>query len=1112
MDETNLYKLNLRVLNFLRDTEGKDFSFDDVKESFSYNELITILRDGNHYVKEFVNKLETIEFDPDFQAIIDERSRICIEEERHGEYLNFASGDVILSAIEEFKPENIYHYVSFLKTDEDIIRALQMHIVKKDKDAVGKLVTLLKDDNLKLKYLSRVSKYYYSDIISSITDEKIIPKVIEKYPKESGALISKLENEDMRIYYYERNFRKLDQYSKSRIFKTLTEENKVKYLNRYWKHFSSEEKVSHLASIKNDELLLEKITQLSDIEKIKLIDCLSKNRIELIDKIESSITYKNSKRLIKQILKNNIESAIEYLNVDKLMTSTNDKRKLKIIEENSYYSYSIISLATVKKFKSIEKYLNHADGLPHYDERFNSLISRYAEEYKLNPEHLIKIIKLTGLETLKNIRSEKLQKIINLDEKDFNKIIGLLDIEKHKMDINTLNDNINIYLQRSFRLQNPDIINISSHIRLAIQNNEQEQALALMDKIVNEFDISKILNKHNLTSAEFLKKLVEKTNPDQEIVSCLLEITNEYIGYKRNAFLKENMAIYQRTFSIADYDVKSAQKFIIENFPTSFIKKVIFNENRFGLENGASQEEIELFNHPTALETIIQFRRNPLQFKGMPEDAKKYMTTFNKLFEKNFKHNLIHMLPTDDVKMTYKPNQYVDPNMVREVLLDLDVDVLKQGILSNDELYQTLEKTLTRYKLYGFNEEMRSTFSNADLWLDSSTLSSLINYFPVVYEELKEKLDKGEIKNITLPAILDLAQCYSMSSNKLAMVFGQDNIRLISSNPGPNSASWSKEKRIEKAQKYLKAMYERKNISIPPVDEDLELANGKKMNVVIGNVTDPINLTYGERTGACMRIGGHADSLFDFCLKDDNGFHIRFSSPDDDGFVSRVSGFRNGNTIFLNELRFSADGRYTNDDVREACALAAQLLIERSKDSSSPIENVVIAPEYVMSGEKRIPLNVSDVKKGVGNFYTDVTSDNATILATSNPDNSLVPIKLGNGGVQKYQVQRGKVRMYEGEKCLEHIDRIEIIDQMLSGKPIDEAEPKPKKDIAFCYCGEDWYVTIDTKGNVGEYIMASSNKKELANREKDACVAQLRERLGHSNEDTNTNSVGGVRR
>ena len=78
------------------------------------------------------------------------------------------------------------------------------------------------------------------------------------------------------------------------------------------------------------------------------------------------------------------------------------------------------------------------------------------------------------------------------------------------------------------------------------------------------------------------------------------------------------------------------------------------------------------------------------------------------------------------------------------------------------------------------------------------------------------------------------------------------------------------------------------------------------------------------------------------------------------------------------------------------------------------------------------------------------------------------------GGIKKYPVQRGKVRMYEGEKALEHLERIELVDQIISGKPIDEATTKPKKDIMFCYCGEDWYVTVDSKGNIGEYVMANS--------------------------------------
>ena len=281
-------------------------------------------------------------------------------------------------------------------------------------------------------------------------------------------------------------------------------------------------------------------------------------------------------------------------------------------------------------------------------------------------------------------------------------------------------------------------------------------------------------------------------------------------------------------------------------------------------------------------------------------------------------------------------------------------------------------------------------------------------------------------------------------------------------------------------------MYERKHVSVPPCDQDFELANGKKMNVVIGNVTDPINLTYGERTGACMRIGGHADELFNFCLNDEHGFHIRFSSPEDGNFVSRVSCFRNGNTVFLNELRLSTDSRY-----------------------------VVVAPDYVYDKAKTTPLNVPDVKKGLGNFYSDVNSDHAVVIATSNPDNSLVPVKLGIAGMKKYPVQRGKIRMYEGETAIEQLDRIEIIDQMLSGKTIDEATPKPKKDVAFCYCGEDWYVTVDSKGNISEFIMQNSNKKELAHKEKKECVRQIKSKLGISpDEDTldSTKTQGGVKR
>ena len=106
--------------------------------------------------------------------------------------------------------------------------------------------------------------------------------------------------------------------------------------------------------------------------------------------------------------------------------------------------------------------------------------------------------------------------------------------------------------------------------------------------------------------------------------------------------------------------------------------------------------------------------------------------------------------------------------------------------------------------------------------------------------------------------------------------------------------------------------------------------------------------------------------------------------------------------------------------------------------------------------------------------------------------------------------------MYEGEECIEQISRIELVDQILSGKSIDEVTDKPKKEIAFCYCGEDWYVTVDKQGNINEYVMENSNKKEIANREKKECLKQIKAKgitIG-LDEDTNsnTNTKGGTKK
>ena len=88
--------------------------------------------------------------------------------------------------------------------------------------------------------------------------------------------------------------------------------------------------------------------------------------------------------------------------------------------------------------------------------------------------------------------------------------------------------------------------------------------------------------------------------------------------------------------------------------------------------------------------------------------------------------------------------------------------------------------------------------------------------------------------------------------------------------------------------------------------------------LILAGVT--INLTLGERTDACMRVYGHANSLLTFTCTNPKGFHIRFENEDGE-FISRVTGYRLGNTVILNQLRLSLDNNITNADIENLKAL-----------------------------------------------------------------------------------------------------------------------------------------------------------------------------------------------
>jgi hypothetical protein len=274
-------------------------------------------------------------------------------------------------------------------------------------------------------------------------------------------------------------------------------------------------------------------------------------------------------------------------------------------------------------------------------------------------------------------------------------------------------------------------------------------------------------------------------------------------------------------------------------------------------------------------------------------------------------------------------------------------------------------------------------------------------------------------------------------------------------------------------------------MAVPPIDEDIALDSGKTLNVNIGNITNTMNLTYGERTGACMRIGGAFNGLFKHCIEDPNGFHIRFTDPDTGEFVSRVSGTRNGNSLFLNELRYSCSENFDNNDVVECMKKAAQLIVERTKNDPAPIENVIITTDYAMGGEaggeEKLPIsNMSEALHGAPFNYMQ---DRGYVLVGARNEDESLDIRLGEENSMTYAPLRDNVKHVMGSQAEAEVIKKIMINGLLNQKDgqgkVDIEALEYEKDPAYielkkagiteAWVGQDYFLYTDEKGQMHRF-------------------------------------------
>lgn len=918
--------------------------------------------------------------------------------------------------------------------------------------------------NIDYSYLSN------SNIIFRLDNETLgsILNYISKRPNNqefTDILINKIENinEEIPVILYN------DEYLNNPYFKNTL----LKFII---------DKKVNIEDLINDKKYLNK-----DV----LITILNVNTYYIKDIITNIIHSENTEDITDELFNIMLEPIINTYNINK-------DKFMKLID---IFGIKTISLLENKQFINL---------LTFNDE----IIDKFIEIFKVR--ELDKNLIVTINDSLRqNIFAKDNQDILTIYTTIVEKIQNGISDEE-------INNYINILLPhlKNFDLKQ-NLINYYNSLDIDIKLKEQ-----YIDNIDNN-----LIDLFNTNKQLFFTELFRLIQINQNIYGTYLHlITNKYIYDKRNEFAKNN-DITKDTKIEFIYDRKQLSdalfNYLLKN-NIGVLKDILFPNDDFSdtwdfLSTSQIEEKIDLFNK------IIEYLTNPNSINNLSKEEiteikkniKKFKVDF--LYKSNIKvsnndSNLITVFVNGILKYLHVdflnnikkeiiiPKRELDIN---EIFKHINIEVLINTVINNPSKYNILLAIIEKYKILEWGDIFTPSLKKLSISSDSG-LYTFINAFDKIYDQeikytlnlINEQIDilkskcasdedilkyKKEHSKITVNPFKILKYCsiYSGFANCYKIILGLDDYELIKNNDGPFSAKESPQKRLDDTVKLQIEMMQNNKVTIPSFINSYETTNNKLM-AIVGNRCASFNLTHGERTGACMRSSGYADTLFRFCNTDEKGFHITFVDPETNEYISRVSGFRNGNTVFLNQLRFSVSAKYSDDDVIIACKDVAKDLIELSKDSKMPIENVVVSPSYALEGAKTFKLSDSNIGEGVYTGYRDV-NENAVILATTGKDGKPAPLKL-NPNQPIYQPVRLPVLEYTNCDFKTHINiqRIKCLKQCILNKNdkdfyqrIDIDINELEKNYLKVFIGQDWFVTIDEDLNIEYDIIPGDDKAKL---------------------------------
>ena len=796
-------------------------------------------------------------------------------------------------------------------------------------------------------------------------------------------------------------------------------------------------------------------------------------------------------------------------------------------------------------------------------EIFEFLIPYICKFKNYNEENYKYLYSIYGNTIIPLFQNEDFQLFCNQDMETVKKLVTLL--EPRTLDKKMIEGINNSIRQNIFAVKNPQLLTVYTRIVTLIQNGTFDEVrlqyveLLLpaipngLEKAIKETGNTELLNYYQTDKRLFLNCLFDCIKENQNIYAAILNaVTTNYITIKRNEFGNQD-DIFRDTNIKYTYDKKSLYDAVFKRLLETDKRALLRFLRLPSWLRFDDMETEDLGDHFIDYYTIQFLSGNAIDGKVDKEQLvqiKRNIRNIKELFYQRMEEETLYQLPEqfryllDDPEFESKVKRILvlpkrERNLGQE-FSKLNIKTLIENVLNDEEKYNMLLEVIKKFRLLDWSDLFDPTIKQLSIAGEIDSLYSFINAFNQIYEAEKKNIVKYK-----LPKVLELAEemrkkgiseeeiekfkekelkvqfsafkilkycsIYSSIPNCYKVMLGLEDFDLVRKNETPNASTHTISERMPRAcEVHLKAI-KQQEVSIPSFITDKTLENGKKIRAIVGNRAHPRNVTHGERTGACMRALGYADQhgerdLFEFSATNFNGFHITFLNPETGEYISRVSGFRNGNTVFLNQLRHVVKDihDYLDIDVIEAMKLVGQEIIEASKDSDYPIENVVASASMALQGYPTQELGVSDIGQGVYTGYKDVTH-NAVVLATTGKDGKAAKVELDNSRHPSYKC----VRVYPEELMGNINDKDKIRFQRITAiKQVLEHEDDPhyyegidvdvealEEEFVYAIIGQDWYVALSASMEIKSDIILLDERAQVEFDEAMRKVAEYRDSI-----------------